>query len=195
MERMDNKATDNGGATSTEPKAKTEEEIRAEIQKEYEKIADKRVTDAIKKKEKEWAEKIRVEQMEAQRQERAYLEKHEQELKDKDRDMNIKTLRLDVADALESLHLPAGLRACIEVEDLLSIEDPEDRKSRLTERVRVLERLYNDAVGKAVAEIKKNYLRGDTPIVSNARPITSYDIAKRRGDVMGMLIAEFEDDY
>ncbi|MDO4326388.1 MAG: hypothetical protein Q4E24_10215 [bacterium] len=31
---------------------KSEEEIRTELQKEYEKIADKGVTDAIKKKEK-----------------------------------------------------------------------------------------------------------------------------------------------
>lgn len=57
----ENKSTDTAGAgagTSTEtPKAKTEEEIRAELQKEYEKMADKRVTDAIKKKEKEWADK------------------------------------------------------------------------------------------------------------------------------------------
>ena len=46
--------TTGGGGTGTTPKAKTEEEIRAELQKEYEKIADKRVTDAIKKKEKDY---------------------------------------------------------------------------------------------------------------------------------------------
>lgn len=46
-----NANTTGAGADNT-PKVKTEEEIRAELQKEYEKMADKRVTDAIKKKEK-----------------------------------------------------------------------------------------------------------------------------------------------
>ena len=47
-------ANTTGAGADTTPKVKTEEEIRAELQKEYEKMADKRVTDAIKKKEKEW---------------------------------------------------------------------------------------------------------------------------------------------
>lgn len=54
--------TTGAGADNT-PKVKTEEEIRAELQKEYEKMADKRVTDAIKKKEKEWADKQAKEKM------------------------------------------------------------------------------------------------------------------------------------
>ena len=44
-------------AKESTPKAKTEEEIRAELSKEYEKIADKRVTDALKKRDKEWEDK------------------------------------------------------------------------------------------------------------------------------------------
>ena len=53
-----------GATTGTDtPKVKTEEEIRAELQKEYEKMADKRVTDALKKKEKEWADKQAKEKM------------------------------------------------------------------------------------------------------------------------------------
>ena len=59
---MANANTTGAGADNT-PKVKTEEEIRAELQKEYEKMADKRVTDAIKKKEKEWADKQAKEKM------------------------------------------------------------------------------------------------------------------------------------
>lgn len=41
-----------------EPTPKTEEQIRAELQAEYEKIADKKVTGALKKQEKRWADKL-----------------------------------------------------------------------------------------------------------------------------------------
>lgn len=57
-----NANTTGAGADNT-PKVKTEEEIRAEIQKEYEKMADKRVTDALKKRDKEWADKQAKEKM------------------------------------------------------------------------------------------------------------------------------------
>lgn len=135
----ENKSTDTAGAgagTSTEtPKAKTEEEIRAELQKEYEKMADKRVTDAIKKKEKEWADKAAKEKMTEDERKRVEEQERLQAQAKKDFDLTIKGLRLDVVDAIAELGLDAGFRNLIAVEDLATISDEDERKKKLTERI------------------------------------------------------------
>nr|CDL66832.1 unnamed protein product [uncultured bacterium] len=125
-----------GTGTETTPKVKTEEEIRAELQKEYEKMADKRVTDAIKKKEKEWADKAAKEKMSAE--ERAQAEERERLAAQakKDLDLTIKGLKLDVVDAVSELGLDSGFRNLIAVEDLASISDEDERKKALTARVK-----------------------------------------------------------
>lgn len=51
-----------------EPTPKTEEQIRAELQAEYEKIADKKVTDALKKREKKWADKLNADRLEQEQE-------------------------------------------------------------------------------------------------------------------------------
>ena len=133
----ENKSTDTAGAgagTSTEtPKAKTEEEIRAELQKEYEKMADKRVTDAIKKKEKEWADKAAKEKMTEDERKRVEEQERLQAQAKKDFDLTIKGLRLDVVDAIAELGLDAGFRNLIAVEDLATISDEDERKKKLTD--------------------------------------------------------------
>ena len=120
------------GAEDT-PKAKTEEEIRAELQKEYEKMADKRVTDAIKKKEKEWADKQAKEKMTEDERKRVEEQERLQAQAKRDLDLTIKGLKLDVVDAVAELGLDAGFRNLIAVEDLATIADEDDRKKKLTE--------------------------------------------------------------
>ena len=107
-----------GAGADTTPKVKTEEEIRAELQKEFDKMADKRVTDAIKKKEKEWADKAAKDKMSAE--ERAQAEEKERLAAQakKDLDLTIKGLKLDVVDAIAELGLDSGFRNLIAVEDL-----------------------------------------------------------------------------
>jgi len=127
-------------AADTTPKVKTEEEIRAELQKEFDKMADKRVTDAIKKKEKEWADKAAKDKMSAE--ERAQAEEKERLAAQakKDLDLTIKGLKLDVVDAIAELGLDSGFRNLIAVEDLASISE-EERKKALTARVKEHESL------------------------------------------------------
>lgn len=84
-----NANTTGAGADST-PKVKTEEEIRAELQKEYEKMADKRVTDAIKKKEKEWADKQAKEKMTEDERRQAEEQERLQAQAKRDLDLTIK---------------------------------------------------------------------------------------------------------
>ena len=182
------KAT-NGTTTDTTPKAKTEEEIRAELQKEYEKMADKRVTDAIKKKEKEWADKQAKEKMtEDERKQAEERERLEAQAK-KDFDLTIKGLKLDVVDAVAELGLDASFRNLIAVEDLASITDEDERKKKLTERVKGMKDLFNAEVQKEVAKAKAEFLKGSTPTTGDKKQheATKYDEAKKAGNVTGMI--------
>jgi len=183
--------TENTGSKdqeTTTPKAKTEAEIRADLQKEFEKTADKRVTDAIKKKEKEWADKQAKEKMSEderkQAEERERLEAQAQ----KDFDLTIKGLRLDVVDAVAELNLDAGFRNLIAVEDLATIADEEERKKKLTERVKDMKALFDSEVTKEVAKAKADFLKGSTPATgSGSKETTKYDEYKKDGNVKGMV--------
>lgn len=180
-----------GTATTegTTPKVKTEEEIRAELQKEYEKMADKRVTDAIKKKEKEWADKQAREKMtEDERKQAEERERLEAQAK-KDFELTIKGLRLDVVDAIAELGLDAGFRNLIAVEDLASISDDAERREKLTERIKGMKALFDAEVAKQVAKAKAEFLKGETPKTGSQKDDskTAYDQYKRDGNVKGML--------
>ena len=178
-----NANTTGAGADNT-PKVKTEEEIRAELQKEYEKMADKRVTDAIKKKEKEWADKQAKEKMtEDERRQAEEQERLQAQAK-------IKGLKLDVVDAVQELGLDAGFRNLIAVEDLATITDEDERKAKLTERVKGMKKLFDAEVAKEVAKAKAEFLKGSTPATgssSNKKDETKYDEYKKAGNVKGMI--------
>lgn len=176
-------------AEGTTPKVKTEEEIRAELQKEYEKMADKRVTDAIKKKEKEWADKQAREKMtEDERKQAEERERLEAQAK-KDFELTIKGLRLDVVDAIAELGLDAGFRNLIAVEDLASISDDAERREKLTERIKGMKSLFDAEVAKQVAKAKAEFLKGETPKTGSQKDDskTAYDQYKKDGNVKGML--------
>lgn len=193
-EVQDNTPAGGGIGTDTTPKAKTEEEIRAELQKEYEKMADKRVTDAIKKKEKEWADKAAKEKMSAE--ERAQAEEKERLAAQakKDLDLTIKGLKLDVVDAVAELGLDSGFRNLIAVEDLASITDEEERKKSLTARVKGMKALFDAAVAKEVEKAKAEFLKGSTPATGAKKDETgsAYSTAKKSGDIKGMISAKRE---
>ena len=188
-------ATENSSeSTTTTQKVKTEEEIRAELQKEYEKIADKRVTDAIKKKEKEWQDKQAKEKMtEDERKQAEERERLEAQAK-KDYDLTIKGLRLDVVDAISELGLDAGFRNLVAVEDLAGISDEAERREKLTERIKGMKALFDAEVAKAVAKAKAEFLKGETPKTGSQKDEsnTNYDKYKKDGDVRGMISEKFD---
>lgn len=193
-EVQDNTPAGGGTGTDTTPKVKTEEEIRAELQKEYEKMADKRVTDAIKEKEKEWADKAAKEKMSAE--ERAQAEEKERLAAQakKDLDLTIKGLKLDVVDAVAELGLDSGFRNLIAVEDLASITDEEERKKALTARVKGMKALFDAVVAKEVEKAKAEFLKGSTPATGAKKDETgsAYSTAKKSGDIKGMISAKRE---
>lgn len=184
-----------GAAEAGTPKAKTEDEIRAELQKEYEKLADKRVTDAIKKKEKEWADKAAKEKMSAE--ERAAAEEKERlaAQAQKDLELTIKGLKLDVVDAVSELGLDSGFRNLIAVDDLARITDEDERKKALTARVKNMKALFDAEVKKAVEKAKAEFLKGSTPATGTEKAETdksAYDTARKAGNVKGMISAKME---
>lgn len=183
-----NANTTGAGADNT-PKVKTEEEIRAELQKEYEKMADKRVTDAIKKKEKEWADKQAKEKMTEDERRQAEEQERLQAQAKRDLDLTIKGLKLDVVDAVQEMGLDAGFRNLIAVEDLATITDEDERKAKLTERVKGMKKLFDAEVAKEVAKAKAEFLKGSTPATgsSSKKDETKYDEYKKAGNVKGMI--------
>lgn len=183
-----NANTTGAGADST-PKVKTEEEIRAELQKEYEKMADKRVTDAIKKKEKEWADKQAKEKMTEDERRQAEEQERLQAQAKRDLDLTIKGLKLDVVDAVQEMGLDAGFRNLIAVEDLATIADEDERKNKLTERVKGMKKLFDAEVAKEVAKAKAEFLKGSTPATGSTpkKDETKYDEYKKAGNVKGMI--------
>lgn len=182
-------ATSTGAGTDTTPKVKTEEEIRAELQKEYEKMADKRVTDAIKKKEKEWADKQAKEKMTEDERRQAEEQERLQAQAKRDLDLTIKGLKLDVVDAVQEMGLDAGFRNLIAVEDLATITDEDERKAKLTERVKGMKKLFDAEVAKEVAKAKAEFLKGSTPATGSTskKDETKYDEYKKAGNVKGMI--------
>lgn len=182
-------ATTTGAGTDTTPKVKTEEEIRAELQKEYEKMADKRVTDAIKKKEKEWADKQAKEKMTEDERRQAEEQERLQAQAKRDLDLTIKGLKLDVVDAVQEMGLDAGFRNLIAVEDLATITDEDERKAKLTERVKGMKKLFDAEVAKEVAKAKAEFLKGSTPATGSTskKDETKYDAYKKAGNVKGMI--------
>lgn len=165
---------------------KTEEQIRAELQAEYEKIADKRVTDALKKQEKKWAEKLNADK---RTQDQDNITKQAEQAKAdeaKERDIITKSLKLAVVDALQEMGMAPSLRELVMVEDIVSLP-AEERSKKLTERVVNMRELFYAEVNRQVQAEKKEFLRGTTPRVGNGKPISVYDIYKRDGNVNGML--------
>lgn len=182
-------ANTTGAGADTTPKVKTEEEIRAELQKEYEKMADKRVTDAIKKKEKEWADKQAKEKMTEDERRQAEEQERLQAQAKRDLDLTIKGLKLDVVDAVQEMGLDAGFRNLIAVEDLATIADEDERKAKLTERVKGMKKLFDAEVAKEVAKAKAEFLKGSTPATGSTskKDETKYDAYKKAGNVKGMI--------
>ena len=182
-------ATSTGAGADTTPKVKTEEEIRAELQKEYEKMADKRVTDAIKKKEKEWADKQAKEKMTEDERRQSEEQERLQAQAKRDLDLTIKGLKLDVVDAVQEMGLDAGFRNLIAVEDLATIADEDERKAKLTERVKGMKKLFDAEVAKEVAKAKAEFLKGSTPATGSTskKDETKYDAYKKAGNVKGMI--------
>jgi hypothetical protein len=199
------KGADGGsGAGSGEPGAtgKTAEEVRKELEAEFEKKlqseADKRVTYALKKAEAKWTEK----QAEKERQAKLSEEEREKEAEkqktleqaEKERLLNIKELKLELVDVLVEQGMDLGFKELINVESLL---DAQDKSKALKEQVKAVKKIFDGIVDKKVEELKKEYLKGESPAGgkapgSGADKQTAYEKAKAEGNVKEMIRLKFE---
>ena len=85
-------------------------------------------------------------------------------------------------------------RNLIAVEDLATITDEDERKAKLTERVKGMKKLFDAEVAKEVTKAKAEFLKGTTPTTGTSTKNTekdTYNKAKKAGDVKGMLDAKF----
>lgn len=174
--------------TTASGAAKTEEQIRAELKAEYEKIADKRVTDAQKKWKQDQEKKAALEKMSEEERKKAEDEQRAIENARKEHELVVKGLRLDVVDAVAELGLDAGFRNLISVEDLALISDETERRTKLTERVKGMKALFDAEVKKQVAKEKADFLKGHTPPATKEKAgDKSYSDFKKTGNVKGMI--------
>ena len=187
------KTTTNTGTETKDSKTgsgavKTEEQIRAEVEAElkanYEKLADQRVTAAQKKWKQDQEKKAALEKMSEDEKRKA----EEDETARKEHELTIKGLRLDVVDAVAELGLDTGFRNLVAVEDLALISDEEERKKKLTERIKGMKELFDAEVKKQVAKEKAEFLKGHTPPASKEKTgDKSYSDYKKTGNVKGMI--------
>lgn len=173
---------------------KTEEQIRAELKEEYEKVADKRVTEALKKIDKRWIERINKEKQANELETSAKEAEYSKADNAREIDIISKGLKLAVVDALQSLGMAPSLRNMIIVDDLVKLPD-EKRMKILTDRVVFLYKYFTSEVNKQINEAKKQYLKGITPITSTGAPVSRYNSYKKAGDVLGMLRESFNEYY
>ena len=191
------KTTTNTGTETKDSKTgsgdfKTEEHIRAEVEAEvtakYEKLADQRVTAAQKKWKQDQEKKAALEKMSEDEKRKAEDEERAAENARKEHELTIKGLRLDVVDAVAELGLDTGFRNLVAVEDLALISDEEERKKKLTERIKGMKELFDAEVKKQVAKEKAEFLKGHTPPDSMEKTVdNSYSDYKKTGNVKGMI--------
>ncbi len=132
---------DQGGESSAE-KTYTESEVQALLQRE----GDRRVTNALKKQQKEFetkqaeAEKLRA-MDENQRKEYEYAQKL-QELEQREREFNVAQNKLEATKVLANRELP------IEFVDYIVAEDADT----MMENINVFDKAFKAAVADAVAK-------------------------------------------
>lgn len=190
------KTTTNTGTETKDSKTgsgavKTEEQIRAEVEAElkanYEKLADQRVTAAQKKWKQDQEKKAALEKMSEDEKRKAEEEERAAETARKEHELTIKGLRLDVVDAVAELGLDTGFRNLVAVEDLALISDEEERKKKLTERIKGMKELFDAEVKKQVAKEKAEFLKGHTPPASKEKTgDKSYSDYKKTGNQGGL---------
>lgn len=184
----DNRGTGDTQESIEEIKRKLEEEFQKKLQSEV----DKRVTEAVKKTEKrvraEIEEQKRLEQLTEEERRQEEERKRQRELEEKEKNLMVKELKLELIDILAEQGLDVKFKDFIDVTTVLN---EENKREILIERVETLKTIFDEVVEKRVAEIKKEYLRGNTPNALGEKhkpsPIDEYEEAKKRGDVRAML--------
>lgn len=187
--------TANDTVDTTELEKKIEAKLKAQYEAEKQREIDKRVTEAVKKREA----KLKAEQQERERLSKLSEEERlkevqaqkEKELEARHRELVAKELKLDLVDILSEENLPMEFRDIIDVNKYIGVK-AEERTEALKKDINLFKDTFNAIIEKKVEEVKREYLKGSTPqnIDTKATPISDYDKAKKNKDVKGMLSAK-----
>lgn len=201
VEKVDNnvdnkevKEAEKSNVNDLEAKIKAELEAKYEAEKQRE--IDKRVTEAVKKREAKYkaeqAEKERLSKLSEEERVREVQAQKEKELEARHKELIAKELKLDLVDILSENDLPLQFRDIIDVNKYVGVK-AEDRRESLKNDINIFKDTFNSIIDKRVEEIKKEYLKGNSPtnLDKKVKPLSAYEEAKKKKDVKGMLNAKF----
>lgn len=169
-----------------------ERELREKIARELEADTDRRITEAIKKREKklkeEQARKESLAKLSEEDRIKQIQMESEQKLREREREVIQKELKLTLVDVLNEEGLSLELRELIDVSKYVNIE-PEDREEKLRGDIALIKKVFSNVLDNKVEAVKKEYLRGTTPkaVEGTTKPLSEYEKAKKSKDVRSML--------
>lgn len=176
-----------------ELRAKIEAEIKAETQREI----DRRVSEAVKKREA----KLKAEAMEKERLAKLSEEEKIQELqaralkeqKERELLLNSRELKLEMIDYLAEKQVDIAIKDLIHIDAIAELEEADLRKKTLRNTIDKTLEIFNKAVDKKVESVKAELLKGQTPaiVAGETKAISEYDRARKSGNVKDMLLAKF----
>lgn len=136
------------------------ERIRAEVIKELEAEADRRVEQAYRTFQRK-AEQREAQKLEEERQ-KALLEAEERsaQLEEKRVELIEREIRLDICDLVDTYGLPSGFREMIPYKDLVCVQDAVLRYTSLRNRVIDLKQEFSKQVKKQVAKEREIFTAG-----------------------------------
>lgn len=182
--------------TQTLSREEMEAEIRKEIAKETQAEIDRRVTEALKKKEAQAKAKLEEAERRAKLSEEEKLAElkaeNERALKARELELNTKELKLNAIDYLAEKGCDISITEILNIDNIASLEDAELRKSTLTARIDKTLDIIDAIASKREEALKKEILKGQTPAsVGDGQAISNYERAKSNKDVKSMLLEKF----
>jgi hypothetical protein len=197
-EKKDAKDNQDGGTKKSLEDILKEHGLEKDFESQLQSIADKRVTDAIKKTTDKLTADFQAKQAKEKMTEdekRVAEEAEKQRAIDaKLRDAAVKELKYNLVDYINEEGLDLGFRDLIDVSALLGVEDEDVRNETLKKQVKATKKIVDSLVDKKVEDFKTEFLKGKSPSnqqKGNNTPPTAYDQAKEKGSVKDMLKARF----
>ena len=181
--------------TQTVSREELEAQIRKEIAMETQKEIDRRVSDAIKKKEIQAKAALEEAERKAKLSEEEKLAElkadTERKLKAREVELNSKELKLNAIDYLSEKGCDISITEILNIDNIASLDDSELRQSTLKAKIdRTLEII--DAISSKREEaLKKEILKGQTPPQPTSQAASAYEVAKNNKDVKSMLLQKF----
>jgi hypothetical protein len=150
-------ATETGASGENKKAEETKSYSEDEVQKMLQSEADRRVTQALKKAQEEWEEKLaekeRLAKLSAEEREKELERQKAEELAKKEKELQQKELRLQTIGLMEELEMPLAF-----VDFVMSSDYESTHK-----RAKDLKTLFLAEVQKAVQGEKETLLKGKTP--------------------------------